>query len=503
MLALLVMAAGICAGLWAQINSAYSRVTESPMTTWFAPYVDTTLMPTYDFEDAQVSPSRYSVLGFVVANPHNRCDPTWGTYFGLVGADRQLDLDRRIAELRQRGGDVIISFGGAANQELSVACSNRRDLLNAYRSVVKRYGVRTIDFDIEGAALSDRAANARRAAVLRDLQRWAERAGRPLTIWLTLPVSPDGLTADGILTVEAMLRAGVNLGGVNAMIMDYGAALGGGQSMAWAGTHALEALFHQLRRDYLQAGIHLDTPDLWRRIGATPMIGQNDVSGEIFTLSDAQALVSFARSVGLGRVSMWSANRDYQCSANSDSNTVSDVCSGVKQDGLAFAWELGRLDGTMPNQVQAPRLSIDARPASRDNPLTSPYPVWTSGTIYVGGNKVVWHDEVYQAKWWNQADDPDAPVAHPWDTPWRDLGPVLPSDAPSRIRVSNRPNPWSADQVYLQGDKVTYAGYVFRARWWTQGQPPAIHPLQPQESSWTVAHKIAQAPAPVAGIRAP
>ena len=50
-------------------------------------------------------------------------------------------------------------------------------------------------------------------------------------------------------------------------------------------------------------------------MGATPMIGQNDVPGETFSLSDAHALVSFAHRMHLARVSMWSANRDTQCGA--------------------------------------------------------------------------------------------------------------------------------------------------------------------------------------------
>ena len=41
--------------------------------------LDTTVVPTYQFEDPQVSPARYFVLGFVVADTRNPCAPSWGT----------------------------------------------------------------------------------------------------------------------------------------------------------------------------------------------------------------------------------------------------------------------------------------------------------------------------------------------------------------------------------------------------------------------------------------
>ena len=40
--------------------------------------------------------------------------------------------------------------------------------------------------------------------------------------------------------------------------------------------------------------------DLWKMMGATPMIGQNDVAQDVFTQSDATAVLSFAERVGPG-----------------------------------------------------------------------------------------------------------------------------------------------------------------------------------------------------------
>ena len=477
--------------VWSQANAAYSRLTEPPITTWFAPYVDTTLTPTFQFEDPVVSPSPYSVLGFVVADRNGACTPTWGTYFSLDGAAEELDLDRRIARLRARGGDVAVSFGGAINQELAAACPTVPALQAAYQMVIDRYGLRTVDFDIEGPAQADSAANTRRAQAIRAVQKRASHLKRPVVVWLTLPVSPAGLTTDGINVVNNMLTAGVKLGGVNAMIMDYGGSLPGGQSMSDGNNAALHALFKQLKRAYRAVGKKLTDQQLWKRIGATPMIGRNDTDGQFFTISDAQSLVRFAEQVGLGRVSMWSANRDYPCSANQDMTQVSNVCSGVDQDTLAFTWELGRLNAGMPDRVPAQTGSVEKRAPSRDDPRTSPYPIWLTSKVYIHGNKVVWHGTVYEAKWYNQAQVPDQPVAHLWDTPWRALGPVLPEDVRAANAAANLgPRHWASDQVYLMGDKVTDHGYIFVARWWTQGEEPAVHPLRPDSSAWSIVRKI-------------
>ena len=123
----------------------------------------------------------------------------------MDGAGRALDLDRRIVRLRERGGDAVISFGGAANTDLAVACTSQKALNGAYSRVVKRYSSKIIDLDIEGAALSNTAANLRRAIAMKTLQSSSSPATR-LRIWLTLPVAPTGLTAEAQALVALMLK---------------------------------------------------------------------------------------------------------------------------------------------------------------------------------------------------------------------------------------------------------------------------------------------------------
>ena len=94
LLILVLAVVGLGAAGWTQGSEAYRRITANPAVTWFAPYDDVTLTPTYHFEDLVVSPSLAQVLGFVVADPSTGCAPTWGTYYDLDGAGRALDLDR-------------------------------------------------------------------------------------------------------------------------------------------------------------------------------------------------------------------------------------------------------------------------------------------------------------------------------------------------------------------------------------------------------------------------
>lgn len=73
----------------------------------------------------------------------------------------------------------------------------------------------------------------------------------------------------------------------------------------------------------------------WATIGVTPMIGVNDTVPEVFTLQDAQDLLAFARQNGLGRLAMWSANRDQSC-PDGPGGAAQPTCSGVDQQPFDF-----------------------------------------------------------------------------------------------------------------------------------------------------------------------
>lgn len=454
---------------------------------WFAPYVDVTLTPAFAFEDPADESDRAVMLAFVVAASAESCEPSWGGAYELDQAAEDLDLDRRIQRLRDQGGDVAISFGGAVNTELANACTDDDALADAYGAVIDRYAVSTIDLDVEGDDLADAVSGLRRAVAVGAVQQDRRAAGDDLAVWVTLPVSPDGLTSDGQRAVAQMLEAGVDLAGINAMTMDYGADLAG-DSMADAAISALRSTQKQVSALYRQAGIPLTDATAWSKLAATPMIGQNDVPSEVFTLDDALALNAFAQDQGMTRLSMWSLNRDRTCGTNyARTSDVSNVCSGVDQGDATFSETLRAGFEAGPDASAGRLTTPEASPsAAVDDPETSPYPVWTAEATYLAGAKVVWRGDVYQAKWWTRGDDPDNPLVDAETWAWRLIGPVLPGETPypqPTLPTGTYPD-WDPATTYTAGDRIVFQDVPYEAKWWTRGDNPTAQSTDPDGSPW-------------------
>ncbi|GAA2519984.1 chitinase [Winogradskya humida] len=481
---LILLVAGL--GTGGTFAVLHLRDTSGPTAkSWAVPYVDVTLTPTFEFQDPDANPSNNVALAFVVADPKDGCSPSWGGAYTPDEAAASLELDRRISQLRAAGGNVMLSVGGLNNSELAVACTDQAKLTDAYRQLVKRYDVATLDLDIEGTAVADQASLTRRATALTTIQAERTAAGDPLEVWLTLPVAPTGLTADGLAAVQATLKGGVSLRGVNVMTMDFGSDQGSDPDMLELSTDALEATHKQLSDLYLRLGVQLTSPQVWSRIGATPMIGQNDVDAERFTVDDAKGLASYAVDKGLGRVSMWSLNRDAPCKGTFSNVVVhSNTCSGVPQDALAFSSVFADLPGAAVGTSGREAITVPTQDTTADDPATSPYPIWRLTAQYVGGYKVVWHGVVYEAKWANAGSDPSAAGDSTTPTPWSVIGPVgsgekAPVPSPTVTGVTA---PWSSTTVYARGDRVLFNGLPYEARWSSTGDAPSTeYPIGPDE----------------------
>jgi len=270
---------------------------------------------------------REFTLGFV--SPGGGCTPKWGGRTGL-GADK---VARQTQALRAEGGDIRVSFGGQSGSELALACSSVDKLTAAYSQVVDRFKLTKVDFDIEGKALENAAASTRRAQAITALQK--QNPG--LDVSFTLPVMPTGLTRDGAELVADARKNGVEVSAVNIMAMDYGSSFDGDM-----GRYAIDAATATQKQ--LKRSLGLGDAAAWKTVGVTPMIGVNDVKNEIFTVDDATELVRFARTKGLGKLSMWSATRDKQCAGGTQA-TASAICSSVEQGALAFHKALGGYRG--------------------------------------------------------------------------------------------------------------------------------------------------------------
>ncbi len=474
---------------WTGMRAISAAVTSPPTPgpSIFTAYVDVTATPTYPFETPSGPAQSNVILSFVVAGPDAHCTASWGGVYSLDQAASHLDLDRRISQLRLVGGQALVSFGGQAGTELASACTNPVALREAYQSVVDRYKLTSIDLDLEGTSLQDTAAAARRAAAIKDIQDQARTAGRSLAVWLTLPVSTTGLTATGASVVAGMLSAGVELAGVNGMTMDFDASGAAAQPLSRAVIQASTALHGQVRAAFAQAGQPLDDGQAWAKVGIIPMIGQNDVTSEQFTLADAGAVNQFARAHGVGQLSMWSLNRDSTCGPPLPATlpVVQTFCSGVDQGSERFAIVLAaNLTSAPPvpspsGEVRSPTTTPTTTPTTSetvDDPAHSPFPIWDPLGNYSAGTKIVWHHQVFKARYWTTGFAPDTSVANAKDSPWTLLGPVLPGDTPApmpTLPAGTYPQ-WNATQAYTAGSRVQRGLVPFVAKWWSQRQEPGL-----------------------------
>ncbi len=444
--------------------------------TWFAPYVDTTLTPTYQFQDPSQNPARQTVLGFVVAG--RGCQPSWGSAYTLAQADSSLNLSSRIAQYRSEGGDVIISFGGRDHEDLAQACPTVGSLTAAYEQVVSRYRPSLIDFDVEGAALNDPASMRRRAAAVAALVR-ARGGSRHLGVWITVPAGPGGLPHAAIEVAQTLLADKVVPAGINVMTMDFGQTE---PSMARAVLSVATAAQAQVNELFQQYGVR---GGLGSRFGVTVMIGENDTPGENLSVAGATQVAGAASARRWGRVSMWSLNRDAQCgSAYAEIGVLSNTCSGALESTLGFsrlfATALGARDG-----VGAPATTAGVALAPSNAP--GPYPQWSPSVPYPPAYKVVRSGEIYQAKWFSQGQDPATVVQYPSETPWQLIGPVLAgSHPPTTTTLPSGTYPaWSPLTSYVQGRRVLFNGLPYQAKWYNVAQSPAASATDPTGSPWT------------------
>src|SRR5262249_11313885 len=76
----------------------------------------------------------------------------------------------QVQKVQAAGGHITISFGGAAGQEAALTATSAAQLQAEYQSVIDRYHVASIDFDIEGAAVEDQRSISLRDQALAGLE---------------------------------------------------------------------------------------------------------------------------------------------------------------------------------------------------------------------------------------------------------------------------------------------------------------------------------------------
>jgi chitinase len=139
--------------------------------------------------------------------------------------------------------------------------------------------------------------------------------------------------------VKAVKSANLSNYTINLMVMDFGSASSGvcvvSNGVCNMGQSAIQAA-QNLEHTY---GIPASQIEL------TPMIGVNDVSSEVFSLTDVDTVTNYAVSNGLAGIHFWSLDRDTPCSSNS--GYASPTCNSVSgstplQYTNRFLQDLGR-----------------------------------------------------------------------------------------------------------------------------------------------------------------
>lgn len=291
------------------------------------PYVDLAAPGSYDLAGAmRVTGVTDWILAFVVDG--GDCRPSWG---GGVRLDDPAVL-QRFAELRALGGKATVSFGGAAGNDLAATCATPEALAAAYRQVLDHYRVDRIDLDVEGRSLGRPDIVDRRNQALRLLRDGLTRDGRTLELTYTLPVLPTGLGSEALALLQDAAARGVDVDHVNVLAMDYGPA-NAPDPRGMMGRHAIEAA-RSAHAQIRTVWPRLTAAQAWTMLSVTPMIGADDVPGEVFTLADAGELARFAAEQHLGRISWWSATRDRACPQATTG--AEPTCSGVAQEPYAY-----------------------------------------------------------------------------------------------------------------------------------------------------------------------
>jgi chitinase len=425
-----------------------------------APYVDLTANSSSMLDTAitQGGLKTYTAA-FVIGSG---CTPIWGDSLDINSST----VNPKIAQAQSEGAKAIISFGGAGGVELAQSCTSTASLAAAYQSVIAKYGVDHIDFDVEGAAIADTGSINRRFQAINTL----ESNNPGLNVSVTIPVLQNGPDGNGTAFLQAAKTNGTRIDLVNIMTMDYGGAVA---DMGAAAISAAQGTVSIARGIWSGFG--------YGSLGITPMIGQNDQAGEIFTIANAQSLVSFANSTGVGRLAFWSIGRDQPCPGGAGGG-ASPNCSSISQSALQFTSIFNGGTGGNPPPPPTTTPPTTTPPTTRP-PTTAPpgscsAPAWNATTAYVGGTTVSYNGHTYTSKWWTQGDQPDTHSGQ-YDV-WTDKGACgggnpPPTTAPPTTRSPTAGPPtssptgstgqypaWQPNHAYTAGTLVSYNGHNYK-----------------------------------------
>ncbi|MCX8513932.1 MAG: glycosyl hydrolase family 18 protein, partial [Burkholderiales bacterium] len=286
--------------------------TPSPIGFVFSPYKDVGINADWNtYTISTKVTGTTNVVPLLSVLPSNLSTITWSFATGECGAEKwagitAAQIEPNVAQFANANKNYILSTGGAGG---TFTCSTNAGMdafINRYMSK----NLVGIDFDIEAGQ-----SNAEIDALIKQIA-YAQSKYPNLRFSFTLATLADSsgtygsLNSIGQYVVNKALAANLKFY-VNLMVMDYGSATSsvcyvtnGACDMAQSAIQAVTNFEHnypQIKPAYIEV---------------TPMIGDNDVQGETFTMANAQTLANYVITNGLGGFHIWSLDRDTSCPAS-------------------------------------------------------------------------------------------------------------------------------------------------------------------------------------------
>ena len=207
---------------------------------------------------------------------------------------------------------------------LENACATPGDLAGAYMKLMDAYGTNLLDVDIEAGRGHDQGG---RGPPPGEARRAARTSPSPCRS------TSAGIPAERLDLVQKAAAANVPVT-VNIMAMNFKTGGNWGQAMV----DSAQATLDQLRKIYPNASEAVQN----RTLSITVMIGRNDV-GVITQPDDAQKVIDFAKSRGVGRLGFWALARDNGACAKKVK--AQPDCSGIAQKDWQFTQQFASYTG--------------------------------------------------------------------------------------------------------------------------------------------------------------
>jgi chitinase len=395
-----LLAGGFAGALTATASSARAASAAALSANWYgsAPYYSTLDSSAPDLGQVMAATGQKAFdLAFILAG-NGACAPSWdGT--DPVSSDTQ--VASVINEVRSHGGDVMVSAGGFNGTKLGQVCGSGSATAAAYQQVITTYGLHAFDFDLEEPEIENSTAIDNELQAAQILQQ--EDPG--LFISITIPSIGTGANFFGQQLLDEAKSLGFTPNDYTIMPFD------GGFNGSASQITALQDFNSQLMSTFAWS-----SAQAYAHEGFSGMNGRTD-SAEMFFQSDFQAVLTFARSVGLARYTFWSVNRDRECNPVNNGATSPD-CSSITQNPWDFtAFTVAFANATM---TTSPSSSPSPSPTS-SSPTPTPSPsssssapgcsaaAWTSGVAYVASDVVSSGGDRWTANQWNYNEAPGGP----------------------------------------------------------------------------------------------